>query len=152
MNGQRLGSDAPPPMVSPRCMRALLLGSLVAVSFVLTACKSEPAPDPTHRYTTMLTVTDDGLLPEPTVTVPVFSTVVWRNRGSKPMAIEVEGAPYNECDTVLGFAAAGNGSRAAAIQPGEVATLCFHEAGTFPFKVRVDATERQGFVLVKAER
>jgi hypothetical protein len=68
------------------------------------------------------------------------------------MAIEVEGAPCNECDTVLGFAAAGNGSRAVAIQPGEVATLCFHEAGTFAFKVRVDATERQGLVLVKAER
>ncbi|HEX5054475.1 MAG TPA: hypothetical protein VFZ65_22035 [Planctomycetota bacterium] len=122
---------------------------LALVTVAATACQGAPTPpEPVHQQTVMLTVTDTELRPEPLVVIPTFATVVWRNAGSQPMSIDVGGATCNDCDTVLGFEPAARGARAPAIAPGDVATLCFHEAGSFAFVARVGSTEHRGVVQV----
>ena len=120
---------------------------------LLAACASEPPiQDHTHRITTTVTITDTQLLPMPTVPIPVFSTVVWRNRSSQPVQIAVLAATCGKCETVMGFAPAEDGARSVAVAPGAVATLCFHQQGNFVFAAKSDANELQGTIVVGAAR
>jgi hypothetical protein len=138
------------PPRSPR-LRTSLCSLLLAVP-PLGCAAAEPAPHVVHRHTTAVTVTDYGLLPEPVVLIPPFATVVWRNRGSAPLVLQVEGSACPGCDTVLGFSAASAGARSAAVAPGEVATLCFHDPGAFAFVARLGAIEHHGVIRVGGGR
>src|SRR5688572_5061485 len=87
---------------------------------LLTACTTRPdaAPgtaDHVHRITTTITLTDTAVLPSPTIHIPNLSTVVWRNRGTAPVQIEIAATTCGGCETVLGFAPAGNAARSIAI-------------------------------------
>lgn len=121
-----------------------------ACAALLAACGSAPEPEPTHthRITTTVTVTDEALLPAAAVTIPAFSTVVWRNRTAQDLSIELEAAACPSCETVYGFVAGPNGARAATIGAGAVATLCFHSPGSFPFVARFGSREHRGTVEV----
>jgi hypothetical protein len=53
---------------------------------------------------------------------------------------------------VLGFAPGPNGARSLPIAPGGIATLCFHDAGTFPFTARLGGvTVHTGSITVQEE-
>lgn len=120
---------------------------------LLAACAS-PAPiqDHTHRITTTVTITDAALLPAATVPIPVFSTVVWRNRSSAPAEIAVTAATCGTCETVMGFAPGDGGARSVAVAPGAVATLCFHQPGSYPFTASTGGQQLQGTIVVRGER
>ncbi len=134
-------------MIAPSLARGRLAGFLTAT--LLAACGAAPEPaGHVHRVTTTVTVTDDGLLPAATVTIPVFSTVVWRNRGTHPLAVKVEATACPSCDTVFGFVTGEDGARSVSLEPGAVATLCFHGQGSFPFVARVGDHEHRGVIEV----
>ena len=119
----------------------------------LAACAAAPTGDPhRHRHTVTLTISDAAVLPAPTVAVPTFATVVWRNSGTSPIEIEVAAATCNECDTVLGFVATDHGVRSVSIPPQGVATHCFHHAGEFAFTTRGNGTEQHGTIQVGGPR
>ncbi len=101
-----------------------------------------------HRHTVTLTVNEDAVLPTPTITIPTFATVVWRNTGTSPIEIEVAAATCNECDTVLGFVAADHGVRSVSIPPQGVATLCFHDAGEFAYTTHRGGADQHGVIQV----
>jgi hypothetical protein len=122
----------------------------------LACCTTRPEPavgagDHVHRITTTVTVTDTAVLPTADVDIPVFSTVVWRNRGTGPMHVAIEAAACGRCETVLGFEPSATGARSLAIAPGSVATICFHERGNFPFVVS-GAGDRRGTIRVGEPR
>lgn len=120
---------------------------------LLAACASEtPIQDHAHRITTTVTITDSELLPTPTVPIPAFSTVVWRNRSTQPAQIAVTAATCGSCETVMGFAPSEAGARSVAVAPGAVATLCFHQQGHFAFVAKTGASELQGTIVVGAAR
>ncbi|MBL8728278.1 MAG: hypothetical protein JNM25_07610 [Planctomycetes bacterium] len=121
---------------------------------VLAACATAPPAPAVHRHThtATLTVADTGLRPGPHVAIPTYATVVWRNDTATPIAIEVAAATCNDCDTVLGFAAGDGGASATEVAPGAVATLCFHDAGSFAFVVRGAGTEHRGTIDVGGRR
>lgn len=135
-------------------MRLLPALSLLALG-AAGACKSAADPadhDHNHRYTTMVTIADDRLLPAAEVAIPAFATVLWRNNTASPVEVAVEKALCNACDTVLGFAAVDGGVQSAPIAPGAVATLCFHEPGEFAFTVAGAGAPRRGTVHVGGGR
>ena len=120
-------------------------------------CHSPPAAPPntlphSHRGTTTLTVTAAAILPATEVRIPVMSTLVWRNRTDRPLQIDIAAAACNECDTVLGFTAAGSGARAINLPPGGIATLCFHDPGVFAYATRSGDSVRDGTIRVEGER
>lgn len=136
--------------------RLVLLAPMARHLLLALLCGCATAPKDTghhaHAHTATITVTATGLQPGATVVVPTFATVVWQNRTGAPLEVAVDGAGCNDCDTVLGFAAAGQGARALAIAPGAVATLCFHDAGSFGFVARGDAGEWRGAIEVGGGR
>ncbi|MEO6593966.1 MAG: hypothetical protein ABIP94_04360 [Planctomycetota bacterium] len=118
-------------------------------ALTVPACQnSSPPAVHTHRFTATVTVTDTALLPEAAVEIPVFATVVWRNRGSAPAVIDVDTPSCPDCDTVLGFTPTDHGTHTAKVDPGDVVTLCFHTAGVVPFVARIGSAEHRGTVLV----
>lgn len=122
------------------------------LSLLLASCAST-APVPTsqphqHRHTTTVTIAADGLRPGAEVRIPAFSTVVWRNQAEADATVEVLAAACPECETVLGFAPSPRGARSAAIAPGGLTTLCFHDPGSFAFVVAVGGVERRGTLVV----
>ncbi len=120
---------------------------------LLAACASEaPIQDHTHRITTTVSITDTALMPGAVVPIPVFSTVVWRNRSTRPAEIAVTAATCGSCETVMGFTPADDGARSVAIEPGAVATLCFHQEGHFNFVAKTGAKELQGTIVVGPAR
>lgn len=123
---------------------------LLVLGLCLSGCGSAPPTSHRHQATVMLTVTDAALLPNRRVTTPAFSTVVFANRTGRPIAVAVDRAACNECDTVLGFTAADHGARATAVPPGEVVSLCFHEAGVFAFSATVGERVLDGTIEVTA--
>lgn len=129
----------------------------VALPLLLAAVACDSAPPAvantphTHQHTTMVTVTDSSVLPSPTVKIPLLSTVVWRNRATAPVQIEVIAASCGGCDTVLGFTPGTTGARTAAVSPGAIASLCFHYAGSYPFVARTGNTELRGSIEVGGE-
>lgn len=126
--------------------------SALPLAIALAACTSAPATPVdaphTHQHTTMVTVTDQALLPSPTVKIPILSTVVWRNRSQAPLRVEVETASCGGCDTVMGFTPGTKGARTAEVAPGAIATLCFHQLGSFPFVAHTGANELRGCIEV----
>lgn len=101
-----------------------------------------------HSHTATLTIADAGLLPAAAIAVPTYATVVWRNQTGAPLAVDVLAAACNDCDTVLGFLPGADGARATQVPPGGIATLCFHDAGTFEFVARAGAVEHRGTITV----
>ena len=131
----------------PLRLSALPLG----LAFALTACGGAPPPADaphSHLHTTMVTVTDQALLPSPTVRIPILSTVVCRNRSTAPLRVEVTSASCGGCDTVMGFTPGTTGARTADVAPGAIATLCFHQLGSFPFVAHTGSGELRGTIEV----
>lgn len=129
-------------------------GLFLALAF-WSACAEAPPPlDPPihqHRVTTTVSIGDGGVAPRADVRIPVLSTIVWRNLGAAPATIEIELATCGRCETVLGFAPGPNGARSLPIAPGGIATLCFHDTGTFPFTARLGDTVHTGSITVQEE-
>lgn len=96
----------------------------------------------------MVTVTDVAVLPSPHLAIPMLSSVLWRNRGSQPLEVTIHAKTCGGCETVLGFAPAGDSACAHAIAPGSFASICFHEAGTFPFVAKIGDHEQRGEIVV----
>lgn len=111
---------------------------------------AEGLGDHAHRITTTVTVTDTEVLPTASVDIPVLSTVVWRNRGTRPLQIDIEATSCGSCETVMGFEATTNGARSLAIAPGSVATICFHTVGEFPFVAQGGERRHTGVIRVGA--
>lgn len=123
-------------------VHGLLLG-------LVAACSAAPEADGhRHRHTVTLTVAEQALLPAAEVAIPAFATVVWRNGGAVPIVVEVDAAACNACETVLGFTATEQGVRSVSIPPQGVATLCFHDAGRFPFLARGNGADQHGTIVV----
>lgn len=120
-----------------------------------SACAGAPPPlePPTHqhRVTTTVSIGSSGVAPRAQVQIPVLSTIVWRNLGAEPLTVEIQLATCGRCETVLGFAPGPNGARSLPIAPGGIATLCFHDAGTFPFTARLGDTVHTGSITVQEE-
>ena len=57
-------------------------------------------------------------------------------------------APSAQCSTTLRFAARGEASGSMPIAPREVASICFHQSGRFPFTVKSDDGAWNGVVVV----
>lgn len=116
-----------------------------------SACAGTPPPIHQYRVTTTVSIGSFGVAPRTDVQIPVLSTVVWRNLGAAPVTVEIELATCGRCETVLGFAPGPNGARSVPIAPGGIATLCFHDAGTFPFTARLGDTVHTGTITVQEE-
>lgn len=135
-------------------MSRVLRGPARAIAGLLAAvaasgCVATPAPADVHAIAETITVGDGGLQPAAEVQVPTFGSVLFRN--GRTAGIEVElarpvGASAS-CATTLHFADASAHAQAA-IAPGGIAAICFHEAGTFPFAVRSADREWRGVVRV----
>ena len=124
--------------------------AFLAVLAIVASCASPEPPraDHVHRFTTTVTVTDGAILPAADFTIPAFSSVVWRNRGSAPLEVTIQAASCGTCETVLGFQPQPQGVRSVAIQPGAVASICFHTVGKFPFAAKVGDREQRGAITV----
>lgn len=127
--------------------RTILMSALA-----LAGCATAPAAEPLaheHRQATTVVVTLGALLPDPVARIPEMATVVWHNRTGVPLSLRVHGAPCPPCDTVLGFRQEGDGASCAAVAPGSVATLCFHEVGSFAYEAKAGAAIHRGTVVVE---
>jgi hypothetical protein len=118
-----------------------------------SGCASAPAesaaPAPhVHRITTTVSVTDDALLPHADVRIPDASTIVWRNRGSAPLHVDIDIVTCGGCETVMGFHGDPKGAHSTDIAPGAIATICFHQLGTFGFTARIGDHEHRGTITV----
>lgn len=131
--------------------RAGLLLSLASWSACVDAPPTLEPPTHQHRVTTTVSIGDQGVAPRAEVRIPVLSTIVWRNLGAAPALVEIELATCGRCETVLGFAPGPNGARSLPIAPGGIATICFHDAGTFPFTARLGDTVHTGSITVQEE-
>lgn len=128
-----------------------LLGLLIGL--LLGGCASTPtapaAPAPhVHRITTTVSVTDDALLPHADVRIPNASTIVWRNRGSAPLHVDIDIVTCGGCETVMGFHGDPTGAHSTDVAPGAIATICFHQLGTFAFRARIGDHEHRGTITV----
>jgi hypothetical protein len=122
--------------------------SVLAVAAIGAGCAT-PAHEPhEHTITTTITVTDDAVLPQAVVPIPVVSSLVWRNRGTAPLEVSIRMTTCGGCETVMGFRAVADGARAMEIAPGAIATICFHERGAFPFVARIGGAEYRGEIRV----
>ncbi|MBK8978703.1 MAG: hypothetical protein IPM29_22625 [Planctomycetes bacterium] len=128
--------------------------TVLAAALVCAACGSVAPDHPDHFDSVTVTVTDTGLAPADVVHVPRFGTVVFRSAvAGAPIDVAVArpiggSAP---CSTLLGFADEGGRSAAHGIAGAGFASLCFHDAGRFPFVVEVGGRELHGTVVVDAE-
>lgn len=156
-NVQRLRRIFPilTPRMFPLALRAEAprLASLPLGLFLFGACASAPtesAPPPphVHRITTTVSVTDDALLPDADVRIPNASTVVWRNRGSAPLHVDIDIVTCGGCETVMGFHGDPTGAHSTDVAPGAIATICFHQLGTFAFRARIGDHEHRGTITV----
>lgn len=144
------GSYSCTPMPGPTLRRLLPLATF---GWFAAACADTPPPaNHSHTITTTVTVTNDGLLPGAAVTIPAMSTVVWRNRSTSDLVIELETVACPQCDTVFGFTPNADHAHSTTIHPGAIATLCFHSPGSFPFVARLGGTQHRGTVEVGAPR
>jgi len=127
----------------------LLLTAAVLAAF--PACAVAPLGEAPHFSSQTVNITASGLAPNAEVHIAAFGTVVFRN-ARETGAIEVDiarpFAPSAQCSTTLRFTARGDASVAQTIAPRELASICFHESGKFPFTVRVEGQELRGVVVV----
>lgn len=132
--------------------RARRTSSRLPVAFLLlAACAAAPLPQTPHVSSLTVSASENGLRPAGDVAIEQFGTVVFRNarrQGAIEVAIEREFAPSANCSTTLQFAAKGDQSVSLPLDPGGVATLCFHEPGTFPFEIATPEGPLRGTVVV----
>lgn len=126
-----------------------LLTAVVLATF--PACAVTPLGEAPHFSSQTVNITAHGLAPNAEVRIAAFGTVVFRN-ARESGAIEVDVArpfaPSAQCSTTLRFAASGDASVSQTIAPRELASICFHESGRFPFTVRAEGQELRGVVVV----
>ena len=131
--------------------RRIVLLLLAALLAGLQSCAIAPLGEAPHFSSQTVNVTAAGLAPNAEVRIAAFGTVVFRN-AREAGAIEVDigrpFAPSAQCSTTLRFAARGDASVAQTIAPRELASICFHESGRFPFTVRAEGQELRGVVVV----
>ena len=136
-----------PPYPRSRRCRLASFGLILAAG-----CAS--APDETtprahvHRVTTTVSVTDDALLPRADVHIPNASTIVWRNRGTAPLHVDIDIVTCGGCETVMGFHGDPTGAHSTEVAPGAIATICFHKLGTFAYRARIGDHEHRGTITV----
>ncbi|MEZ6038402.1 MAG: hypothetical protein R3F29_13040 [Planctomycetota bacterium] len=135
-------------MTGPLPLRLALTALAAAVAACSSAPPQPPAPNRPHLHTATVSITGEALLPAAKVSVPAMSTVVFRNRTAQPFAVDIDQVVCQRCDTVLGFEPAGGGARCDTGAAHGVATLCFHDPGTFPFVVTVGDRTFDGIVEV----
>lgn len=124
--------------------------SLLPQIFLLAACAA-PTPATPHVAAETVTITDTGLLPAPTVHVPRFGAVLFRNAAPSAtceVTVDRPLAPTRACSTTLGFADHGLRTRTEPLPPRGIASLCFHDEGTFPFAVVVGGRTFEGTIVV----
>ena len=135
---------------SPGRRGAVLLSC--ALPWFATACAAPAAPAVhEHFATATVSVTEQGLQPADAVVLPAFGVVVWRNAlPAGAITIEVESAfPLCEqCSTVVNFESVDDHSRSSPVAPQAIASLCFHQAGTFRYVVHTPAGDRPGSVRI----
>lgn len=122
--------------------------SILLAAFTFAACAGRPAAPHVHVHATVVTVSDAGLQPAATVSIPTYATVVWRNGGNAPLQVDIDAAICGDCETVVGFRPRPPGSQAPAIPAGGVATMCFHDAGTFAFTATLADRTHRGTITV----
>jgi len=125
-------------------------GALI-IATVLGGCSSVQPSTHVLAAAETVTVTDGALLPSNELHLPQYGSVVFRNgRGSGDIevALDRELGASQRCATTLHFEAVGHGAVARALPPHGIATICFHEPGTFPFVVRSAGGELRGTVVV----
>ena len=140
------------PRAEARRLASQPLG-LFLFGFLFSGCASTPtapaAPAPhVHRITTTVSVTDDALLPRADVRIPNASTIVWRNRGNTPLHVDIDIVTCGGCETVMGFHGDPTGAHSTDVAPGAIATICFHQLGTFAFRARIGDHEHRGTITV----
>jgi hypothetical protein len=134
-------------MPGPTSRPALVL----ALALLPCACASSSSTP--HLRTVTLTVADAGIQPGPDVTIPRFATVVFRHGLSDrdatfEVSVDRPLEPSEPCSTTLNFLATGARSQSAPIGARDIASLCFHDAGVFPYVIRAGAREMRGTVRV----
>jgi hypothetical protein len=125
------------------------------VAAVLCGCSSVQPSTHVLAAAETVTVTDGALLPSAELHIPQYASVVFRNErgaGDIEVALDRELGQSQGCATTLHFEAVGHGAVARALPPHGIATICFHEAGTFPFVVRTAAGELHGSIVVGSAR
>jgi ABC-type transporter lipoprotein component MlaA len=139
-----------PPRRSSSPLRRTAAAALLAI---LGACSVAPTAHPDRSASVTLTLTAAGLQPQPNVRLPQFGTLVFRNQRGEPVDVSVARpfAPSANCSTALHFAADGAMSVAHGVRGDNLASLCFHEAGTFPFVISDGKTQWRGIVEVAPE-
>lgn len=123
---------------------------VLATALLGAACTAPGPARDEHFAARTLTITADGILPEPAASLPVFGVLVFRNTTAAPIEIRVAAPfpPCAQCSTVLGFEDDAGQGVARAVPAQGVASLCFHDAGRFQFVVRTAAGERSGAIVV----
>lgn len=117
---------------------------------LLAACVSPPPATP-HLAADTLTITADGLRPGPTLRVPRFGAVVFRNAepaSTAEVTVDRPLAPTEACASTLGFDDHGEHSRTQPLPPRGLASLCFHDEGTFAFSVAIGGRTFEGTIVV----
>jgi len=97
-------------------------------------------------------LTDRQLLPADGLRIPRYSTLVCRNRTSAPVDIHIGSVACGTCETVFGFEPDGDGAQAMQIAPGAIATLCFHDIGSFPISVHTGSGDQRNTIVVEEAR
>lgn len=122
----------------------------LALALFGVACSAPGPARDEHFAARTLTITADGILPAPAASLPVFGVLVFRNATAAPIEIRVQAPfpPCAQCSTVLGFQDEAGHGVARSVPAQGVASLCFHDAGRFPFVVKTAAGERTGSVAV----
>jgi hypothetical protein len=83
--------------------------------------------------------------------LPAGTTVFFRNPDPRSFSVVRVGGDFSGCAgcvTVTGFACMKKGATSQAIQPGGLASLCFHEPGRFPVEVLCAAGTLRGTIEV----
>jgi hypothetical protein len=117
----------------------------------MAACAGSPLPENPHFSSQTVTVTDRGLQPGAELAIADFGTVVFRNgrsAGDVAIAIARPFEPSAQCSTTLQFFAQESQSVSLPLSPHGVASICFHESGSFPFVVTTPEGELRGTVIV----
>lgn len=132
--GDAAGHHAPTPGAS--------VADLSAKSAALEAeaaevpAESEPVVDPSRPAV---------------ASIPVGGTVLFRNADPTAfiqLSVHGDFASCAPCATVTAFQCLAHGALAGCIQPGGVATLCFHAPGRYPIRVAGGSQTLKGYVDV----
>ncbi len=143
---------------------------LVLTLLALAACSATPmaepprgAADTAHAHLASAFVLLDGstrglgpsaslrMDQEPFAKLHRGETLFFRNPDpSRFLQVRIDGdfRGCAQCVTVTGFACLEDGAQSRAIEPGGIATLCFHDAGRFEVQIRGGAADLGGVLEV----